>query len=93
MSVGIISGICFTGFGVLRILQHSQVFGIYNFIQPGVRKIRLEFKEGPIKRILFRYLPKLKVTEFRKNEDYSFYVLGSNFAFMGKSNREKYIKK
>ena len=43
--------------------------------------------------IIFRYVPKLKVTEFRKNEDYSFYVLGSNFAFMGKSNREKYIKK
>ena len=43
--------------------------------------------------IIFRHLPKLKVTEFRKNEDYSFYVLGSNFAFMGKSNREKYIYK
>ena len=43
--------------------------------------------------IIFRHLPKLKVTEFRKNEDYSFYVLGSNFAFMGKSNRKKYIKK
>ena len=26
LSVGIISWICFTGFGVLRILQHSQVF-------------------------------------------------------------------
>ena len=57
-------------------------------------KIRAAIKEaGPIKCILFRYLPKLKVTEFRKNEDYSFYVLGSNFAFMGKSNREKYIYK
>ena len=50
-------------------------------------KIPVAVREvGLIKCVFFRYLPKLKVTEFRKNEDYSFYVLGSNFAFMGKSN-------
>ena len=40
----------------------------------------------PTKFILFRYLPKLTVTEFRKNKDYSYYVLGSNFVFMGELN-------
>ena len=28
--------------------------------------------------------PTLKVTDFRKNVDYSYYVLGSNFIFMGR---------
>ena len=29
-------------------------------------------------------VPHVRATEFRKNTDYSFYVLGSNFIFMGK---------
>ena len=29
-------------------------------------------------------VPSVRATEFRKNVDYSFYVLGSNFVFMGK---------
>ena len=29
-------------------------------------------------------VPRVSATEFRKNVDYSLYVLGSNFVFMGK---------
>ena len=31
-------------------------------------------------------VPHVRATEFRKNVDYSFYVLGSNFIFMSREN-------
>lgn len=55
---------------VLPVLVFSAFYNIPKFFE-----FTTSYSQG--------HLPKLKVTEFRKNEDYSFYVLGSNFAFMG----------
>ena len=86
---GFFPWICVACGRVCSILQYSQVFWVYHSVWVSLQKLPIqdEFDSS----FFSNAVPRLKVTEFRSNTDYSIYVLGSNFIFMGEKIQNKLL--